>query len=77
MLVDALASGATIHVKDVRCASPVLIDTLQAMEDRCREAIRAAVGDEKAMTALTGIRQQITDLWLELIELPPPAPSDR
>jgi len=74
-VIDAIASGATIAPYRYRPDS--LIDTIEIVENYLREAIRKAVGDDKTMAALTGIRQQISDLWSDLIELPSPARTDR
>ena len=67
-LVEDIGKGATLG--SCRYNRPSLLDAIEKVEDRLRSAIRAATYDEKAMSALIGIRQQITDLWQELVELP-------
>lgn len=67
-LVDIIADGATLN--SCRMANPNLIDVIEIVENYLREAIRKATYDEKTMAALIGIRQQVSDLWMELVELP-------
>lgn len=67
-VVDALAEGAT--VASVRRCPVALVESLESIDNCCRTAIRQAVGDEKSQAALAGIRQQVAELWAELIELP-------
>jgi hypothetical protein len=74
-IVDVIADGAT--VASCRYRNDALVDAIEATENVCRTAIRLAVGDDKSMAALTGIRQQLSDLWADLIELPSPASTDR
>ena len=68
-LIDLMTTGVALD--SCRYSQPALIDTIEVVENYLREAIRKSTYDEKAMSALVGIKQQVSDLWMELVELPP------
>ena len=67
-VVDAMARGTIARYE--RFADPALLDAIERVEDALRVTIRIANGDDKSMCALRGIRQQVTELWTDLTDLP-------
>jgi len=67
-VVDAMTSGAELST--VQYGDPRLIDAIEYAEQACKQAIRAAGDDNKAAVALLGIRDQLADLWTDMVELP-------
>ena len=67
-IVDAMSSGAKLGL--ARYGDPRLIDAIEYAEKACKDAIRAAGDDNKSAAALLGVREQLADLWTELVELP-------
>ena len=60
-VVDLMQSGTTLD--SCRVIQSGLLDAVEALENCLRNAIREAAYDEQAMSALMGIRQQVSDLW--------------
>jgi len=73
-IVDLMQSGTILD--SCRIIQPGLLDAIEATESCLRTAIRESTYDDEAMSALLGIRQQMTDLWLSLVELPLPPKED-
>lgn len=70
-IVDELRGGAAISVP--RFGDPIMIDDIEQAERSIKRAIRRA-SEDKVAAALLGIRDQLADLWTDLVELPvPPA----
>ena len=61
----AAAKGAPV-------VSESLVTAVEALEDGCRAAIQLALGNDRAIAALIGLRRQFNSLWMDLVGVSDP-----